>query len=85
MSHDHDLPEAEHVPPFLAAIADLWEYGSQMPLVMSGPFAPLMMRTDLQPADLVALVGSFARMPLEIAEGSLKGAAEAVANCPPRT
>jgi hypothetical protein len=41
---------------------DLWQYSSELPLVMAGPFAPLMAYT-LSPNEWAKMMNTYARLP----------------------
>lgn len=58
MSNTYPLP---HLP-----WLDLWQYSSEMPLVLAGPFAPLL-ACSLPTTDWSALMSTYAMLPAAVA------------------
>lgn len=58
---DKDTPTPPHLP-----WLDLWQYSSELPLVMAGPFGPLL-SFALPSAEWTQLVNSYALLPTTLA------------------
>jgi hypothetical protein len=52
--------------PFHLPWLDLWQYSTELPLVMAGPFAPLM-ACSLPPTEWGALLSTYAMLPAAVA------------------
>lgn len=63
---EKNTPTAPHLP-----WLDLWQYSAELPLVMAGPFGPLLSMA-MPATDWTKLVSSYAQLPATLASALQK-------------